>query len=81
MAVVCSACATAAIGLWRCTRWGFWTALVILSINLAGDTTNALLTGDKRTLIGLPIAGLMIWYLLRRQKLFDVARSSGPDRP
>jgi hypothetical protein len=72
MAVVCSACAVAAVGLWRCTRWGFWTALAILSINLAGDTTNALITGDKRTLIGLPIGGLMIWYLVRKRDLFAV---------
>ncbi len=71
MLVVCLACAVAAVGVWRCTRWGFWTALAILSMNLAGDTTNALITGDKRTLIGLPIGGFIIWYLLRQRRLFD----------
>ena len=70
MMAVCVACILAAVGLWRCARWGFWTALAILSINLAGDTTNALVTGDKRALIGLPIGGLMIWYLLRKKRLF-----------
>jgi uncharacterized membrane protein (DUF2068 family) len=70
MAVVCLGCVVAAVGLWRCTRWGLWTALTILSVNLAGDTTNAIVTGDKRTLIGLPIGGLMIWYLLRKRRLF-----------
>ena len=38
MAVVCVTCGTAALGLLRCKRWGYWTALVILTINLAGDT-------------------------------------------
>jgi hypothetical protein len=71
MALVCVGCATAALGLWRCTRWGLWTALAILIINLAGDTTNALVTRDWRTLIGLPIGGLMIAFLLRQRHVFD----------
>ena len=29
----------AALGLRRCKRWGYWTALAILTINLASDTT------------------------------------------
>ncbi len=70
MALVCLACLVAALGLWGCTRWGFWTALSILAINLAGDTTNALIMGDWRTLIGLPIGGFMIWYLLKQRQLF-----------
>jgi len=70
MAVVCLACIVAATGLWRCTRWGFWTALTILTINLAGDGSNALITGDKRALIGVPIAGVMIWYLIKRRRSF-----------
>ncbi len=41
MAAVCLACLVAALGLWRCRRWGLWTAVGILAINLAGDTTNA----------------------------------------
>ncbi len=71
MAVVCLACATAARGLWRCTRWGYWTALAILTINLAGDSANVLIARDWRTLIGLPIGGLMIWYLLREKHVFS----------
>ncbi|HTZ90097.1 MAG TPA: hypothetical protein VMA71_07145 [Alloacidobacterium sp.] len=70
MAVVCFACASAAVGLWRLTRWGFWTALVILAANLAGDLTNALIGGDWRTLIGLPIGGLMLAYLIRQRRAF-----------
>jgi len=33
--------------------------------NLVGDTANAILRDDPRTLIGLPIGGLLIAYLLR----------------
>jgi uncharacterized membrane protein (DUF2068 family) len=64
MAAVCVACATAAIGLWRCKRWGLWAAIATLGINLAGDTANAFLAHDRRTLIGLPIGIAMIVYLL-----------------
>jgi len=64
------ACATAALGLWRCARWGLWMAVVILAINLMGDAGNAIFTGDLRALIGLPVAGLMIWYLVRSRGIF-----------
>lgn len=70
MAVTSFACLTAAVGLWRCTRWGLWTACAILTVNLIGDFSNALITGEKRALIGLPIGGLMIWYLLSHRRRF-----------
>ena len=74
MAVVCTACATAAIGLWRGARWGYWTALAILSANLVGDTVNAFIGRDWRTLIGLPIGGVMIVYLLSQRRMFVAGR-------
>jgi hypothetical protein len=37
-------------------------------INLIGDSLNALLRHDPRTLIGVPIGALMIWYLLRGKR-------------
>ena len=70
MLVVCVACFTAAVGLWLCRRWGLLTALTILIVNLVGDTANALLAHDWPTLVGLPIAGLMIVYLFRARSLF-----------
>jgi len=70
MAIVCFACAAAAVGLRRLTRWGFWTALIILATNLVGDLTNAFIGGDWRTLIGLPIGGLMLAYLIRQRHAF-----------
>lgn len=78
MMVVCAACVTAALGLWRCTRWGWWTAVAILGINLVGDTANAFLAQDWRTLIGLPIGGFMIAYLLRRRSQFGRRRGTRP---
>ena len=58
------ACASAAIGLAKRMRWGIPLALAILTLNLAGDLLNALLRHDLRTLVGLPIGGATIAYLL-----------------
>ncbi len=33
MVVVSISCFAAAFGLWRMKRWGYWTAIIILSIN------------------------------------------------
>jgi hypothetical protein len=71
MVVVCLACAAAACGLARCKRWGFWTAVVILSINIAGDSANAVLANDWRALIGIPIGGLMLLYLSSKRRVFS----------
>ena len=65
MTVVGSACALAAFGLARRKRWATSLAILVLSVNLLGDLINALVRHDFRTLIGLPIAGVLIWYLLR----------------
>ena len=67
MVGVAIACAGAAIGLWTRKRWGRWLALGVLSINLLGDVLHAILRGDWRTLIGVPIGGMLIVYLLGRQ--------------
>jgi len=65
MAVVGVACGSAAIGLARNAEWGRRLAIAVLAVNLIGDSLNALLRHDPKTLIGLPIGGLMIWYLSR----------------
>jgi hypothetical protein len=66
VATVGIACGLAALGLARQTEWGRRLAIGILTVNLIGDSLNAFLRHDLRTLIGLPIGGLMIWYLVRR---------------
>jgi hypothetical protein len=67
MLVVALACAGAATGLWSRRRWGYRLALALLSVNLMGDLLNAILRGDWRNLIGLPIAGALIAYLFSRR--------------
>jgi len=70
MIVVCASCFAAAVGLWRLKRWGYWTAIVILAINLAGDVLNAALARDWRTLIGLPIGLTLILLLHKKRESF-----------
>ncbi len=71
---VALACALAAIGLWTRTLWGHRLALSILAVNLLSDVLNAVLRGDLRTLIGVPIGGALISYLLssRARAQFEV---------
>jgi hypothetical protein len=65
MVVVGAGCALAAIGVWRATVWGVQLAVAILFCNIIGDLVNALMRRDYRSLVGLPIAGAMIFYLVR----------------
>ena len=81
MLTVGTACLFAAIGLWRGRPWGTWLALIILSINMLGDLTNVFVRHDYRGLIGLPVAGAMIFFLLKcghRLKVFS--RNNGAAR-
>ena len=68
MAVVGAACGFAAAGLARNAEWGHRLAIGVLTVNLVGDSLNALLRHDPRTLVGLPIGGLMILYLLKKRR-------------
>ena len=67
MAMVGAACGLAAVGLAKNAEWGRRLAIGVLTVNLIGDSLNAVLRHDPRTLIGLPIGGLMIWYLISRR--------------
>src|ERR1700752_1355124 len=62
-----TACAFAAIGLWNDAIWGTRLAIGILCANVVGDLVNVVARSDYRALIGLPIGGLMIFYLVRTQ--------------
>lgn len=64
---VMMACAGAAAGLWTGRRWGYRLAVGLLAVNLVGDLGNAFVRGDRRTLVGLPIGGLLLVYLLNRR--------------
>ena len=76
MAVVCAACACAALGLWKHWFWGYVLAIAVLTINLVGDTVSAILRTDPITLIGLPIGGFFIAYLVRPKIRALFARST-----
>ena len=64
MTIVGAACGGAAIGLAKYSEWGRRVAIGVLIVNIMGDSSNALLRSDWRMLIGLPIGGLMISYLM-----------------
>lgn len=65
MLMVSAACAFAAVGLAKRAEWGRRLAMAVLTVNILGDLINAALRADWHTLIGLPIGGLMIFYLAR----------------
>jgi len=65
MLTVGTGCALAAIGLWYGKLWGVPLAIAILFINIIGDLMNVVIRHDYRPLIGVPIAGVMIFYLVR----------------
>ena len=82
LSVVCLACAAAAYGFFTGQRWGYWLGITLLVINLAGDILNSTLGIERRAWIGVPIAALLIWYLLssRVRSFFSAAASDEAKR-
>jgi hypothetical protein len=74
MFMVAIVCVLAAIGLARRARWGHRLAVTAIAVNLLGDLLNAVVLGDLRTLIGIPIGGAVIWYLMssRTRAQFEI---------
>jgi hypothetical protein len=64
MAVVGAACALCGIGLLRRARWGHRLAAGILAVNLVGNLVNSVLGVEPRAIVGVPIAGGLIAYLM-----------------
>jgi hypothetical protein len=69
MATVSLACLGAAVGLWTGRRAGYRLATALLLTNLLGDLANAVVRRDPRTLIGIPIVAVLLWYLRLREPL------------
>jgi hypothetical protein len=70
MGVVGVACLLSAIGLAMRTNWGRRFAIAVLAVNLLGDTIAALVRHDPRSLVGLPIGGAMIAFLMSARVRF-----------
>ena len=67
MAVVCSACLSASLGLWRGRRWGYVIAVALLLVSLLGDLANAVLGLEPRAWVGVPVAALLLVFLTTRR--------------
>jgi hypothetical protein len=67
LGVVCLACAGCAYGFFTGKRWGYWLGVAGLVVNLTGDVVNAALGIEPRAVVGVPIVGLILWYLASRQ--------------
>jgi hypothetical protein len=65
MLTVGTGCALAATRLWNGKLWGIRLAVAILFVNIIGDLANVVARHDYRSLVGLPIAAAMIFYLAR----------------
>ena len=63
LCAVCIACASAAVGLWRGTRWGYRLAFGGLVVNLLGDVANVLLAGEYKAAVGVPIVLAILLFL------------------
>jgi hypothetical protein len=56
-----------AAGLLALRRWAWWVAVIGLVVNAIGDLATAIATREPRTLIGVPVACLIVWWLARRE--------------
>jgi len=75
MMAVCIACIFTTIGLWRGRQWGYWLAVLMLVVNLCGDVVNVITGTEPRAIIGIPIAGLILAYLLRKRMRYHFSDS------
>ncbi|MEO8200166.1 MAG: hypothetical protein ABI679_06580 [Gemmatimonadota bacterium] len=75
MLVVGAGCAAAAYGLWRLHSWGRYLAMAVLAINMIGDTANAIVRKDLKTMAGVVIGGVFVGYLAKSstKKAFPVS--------
>lgn len=67
--IVSALCAAAALGLWRGSKWGYWLAVGLMATNLLGDVTNVMLGTEPRAIVGVPIAGAVLAYLLLSKRV------------
>jgi uncharacterized membrane protein (DUF2068 family) len=76
-----ASCAASALGLWKRARWGYLLAMILIALNLLSDVINAVLGSEPRAIVGVPIALLIILYLLtkRVRNYFAESPAVGPN--
>src|ERR1044072_5711981 len=67
MISVCIACALTVMGLWRGRLWGYWLALAMLLLNVAGDFINVISGSEPKAIVGIPVGLVLVVYLLRNR--------------
>ena len=80
LGTVAIASAFSAVGLWRGREWGRRVVVAGIALNALADLTNAVVQHDARTLIGVPVAAVVIAYLCSRPVRRYFAKS-GPKLP
>jgi hypothetical protein len=78
MAVVCVACASASVSLWRGSWWGYWLAVALLIINLMGDIANVVFGTEPKAAVGIPIVvAILIFLMSSRQvkQFFEISNA------
>ena len=78
LSAVAVACAASFVGLFRRREWGRRLAILVLSVNLVADAANAILAGDPRSWIGVPIAAILIGFLASSgvRRFFAISRAA-----
>jgi hypothetical protein len=79
MISVCIACLFTTIGLWLGRRWGYWLAVVMLFVNLCGDVVNVITGIEPRAIIGIPMVGVILAYLLSKRMRYHFNNSTNLD--
>lgn len=64
---VSASCGATAVGLWKRARWGHILAIVLIAINLLSGLVNTVLGTEPKAIVGVPIALLIILYLLTKR--------------
>jgi uncharacterized membrane protein (DUF2068 family) len=82
MLFVAGVCVAAARGVWTRARWGYRLAVFGLSVNLVADLVSAIVLHDPVRLVGIPIAGAVVAYLLSSgvRSQFGLSRLNAGDR-
>jgi uncharacterized membrane protein (DUF2068 family) len=77
MLTVSMFCAAASLGLWWTSRWGYWFAVGLITINLIGDLINVVLGTEPRAIVGVPVAAAILAYLISKRVRKVFRKSSG----